>query len=325
MPTIKTHAGIKGLGWIPGNRQHFLSLPVYRSANALYRTAPSVDMRPLDTPVKDQGNLGSCTSFMATGMMQFVRKSLGLPDLSLSELFIYWNERVIEGTTGYDSGASIGDAFQVVASPGACPESDWPYDVTKFTVQPPAQCFTDAALDVATQELALDGSLDSIKQCLAEGSPVGFGFDVYDSFMDIGPDGIMPVPDVNTESVQGGHAAMYVGYDDAKSSFIVRNSWGSSWGAAGYFYMPYQIVTNGMATDFRTVKMVSEPKPQPVPVPVPTPAPGPAPAPGPGPAPVPATAVDQEARDYIASLLAAITASVDGLPPPPWVGKGSPA
>ena len=280
MPTIQTHAGIKGLGWVRGNRKRFLSLPVYRSYSTLYSVTPSVDMRPLDTPIKDQGNLGSCTSFMATGVMQFVRKALGLPDISLSELFIYYNERVLEDTVPYDSGASIEDAFTVLANPGACPETDWPYDINNFTVKPPPNCYTDAAMDVATQEMALDGSLDSIKQALAQGFPVGFGFDVYSSFQNIGPDGIMPVPGA-LEPRLGGHAVMYVGYDDAKQWLITRNSWGTSWGASGYFYMPYEIVANGQASDFRIVQMVSvTPTPQPVPVP-PTPPTPPNPNPCP--------------------------------------------
>jgi C1A family cysteine protease len=308
MPTIQTISGMKGLGWVPGNRVHFKSLPLYKSASGMFKLAPSVDLRSLDTPIKDQGNLGSCTSFMATGVMQFVRKGLGLPDMSLSELFIYYGERVLENTVSYDSGASIGDAFAVLASPGACQETDWPYDISKFTQKPPAQAYTDAALDVAAQELALDGSLDSIKQCLAEGSPVGFGFDVYSSFRNIGADGIMPVPGPD-EELLGGHAVMFVGYNDTTQRLIVRNSWGTGWGASGYFEMPYEIVTNGMAQDFRTVKAVSgTPAPQPEPVPVPTPTPTPTPT------PAPATAVDQEVRDY----LSAVNAAFYGMPIPPW-------
>ena len=210
MSMIRTPAGIKGLGWIPGNRRHFRALPVYKSSSLMHTLTPSVDLRPFDTPIKDQGDLGSCTSFMATGVMQFIRKGLSLPDMSLSELFVYYNERVLEGTVEYDSGASIGDAFTVLANPGACAETDWPYDINVFTKKPPAQCYTDAAMDIATQELALDGSLDSIKQCLAEGFPVGFGFDVYSSFENIGADGIMPVPSL-VEPKLGGHAVMYVG------------------------------------------------------------------------------------------------------------------
>ena len=52
------------------------------------------------------------------------------------------------------------------------------------------------------------------------------------------------MPDTNTESILGGHAVVAVGYDDSKECFIVRNSWGTNWGDAGYFYMPYAYLTN---------------------------------------------------------------------------------
>ena len=312
-PTIITPVGVKGLGWLPGNRRHFRSLRVYRSYSQNYKLLSSVDMRALDTPIKDQGQLGSCTSFMATGIMQFVRKALGLTYISLSELFIYYNERVLEGTVSEDSGASIGDAFAVLNSSGACPESDWPYDPNVFAQKPPQECYTDALFDIATQELALTGSLDSIKQVLAQGFPVGFGFDVYASFRNIGSDGIMPVP-ASSEALLGGHAVMYVGYDDTRQLFIVRNSWGASWGASGYFFMPYEIVTNGMASDFRTVLMVSGAPPNPPPVPVPTPTPTPNPPNPPNP-PAPGT-VDQVVRDYLVE----VDRFLEGRPAPPWEG-----
>lgn len=41
------------------------------------------------------------------------------------------------------------------------------------------------------------------------------------------------------EKLEGGHAALAVGYDDASKMLIVRNSYGADRGAHGYFYMPY--------------------------------------------------------------------------------------
>lgn len=37
----------------------------------------------------------------------------------------------------------------------------------------------------------------------------------------------------------GGHCVTLVGYDDEKSSFILRNSWGTSWANDGYILFPY--------------------------------------------------------------------------------------
>jgi C1A family cysteine protease len=64
--------------------------------------------------------------------------------------------------------------------------------------------------------------------------------------------GIVPLPR-RREQILGGHAVVVVGYDDSQSRFIVRNSWGTAWGLAGYFLMPYAYLTNPrLADDFWT-------------------------------------------------------------------------
>ena len=76
---------------------------------------------------------------------------------------------------------------------------------------------------------------------------------------DVAKTGIMIMPQPG-DSVEGGHAVMCVGYDDKKQLFIVRNSWGTSWGDKGYFYMPYQVIQNtNMSSDFWVIKSVNNP------------------------------------------------------------------
>ena len=65
----------------------------------------------------------------------------------------------------------------------------------------------------------------------------------------------MPGPD---EDVVGGHAVLAVGYDDATQTFLVRNSWGATWGQDGYFTMPYAyLTTRGLSSDFWTIRIVT--------------------------------------------------------------------
>ena len=71
------------------------------------------------------------------------------PDFVPSRLFIYYNERVIEGTVDTDSGAQIRDGIKVVNKQGAAAEKDWPYDIAKFAEKPPAKAFADALKDRA--------------------------------------------------------------------------------------------------------------------------------------------------------------------------------
>ncbi len=97
-----------------------------------------------------------------------------------------------------------------------------------------------------------------MKGCLASGYPFVFGFTVYPSFEsdEVARSGIVPIPGASEQTL-GGHAVLAVGYDDTKNMFIVRNSWGSGWGLAGYFYMPYAyLLDNNLANDFWTIRVV---------------------------------------------------------------------
>ena len=59
------------------------------------------------------------------------------------------------------------------------------------------------------------------------------------------------------ESLLGGHAMVVVGYDEPQRRFLVRNSWGTSWGRQGYGTMSYDyLLDNGLSDDFWTVKLV---------------------------------------------------------------------
>lgn len=219
----------------------------------------AVDLRPHCPPVYDQGELGSCTANAIAGAVQFERMKQSLTDFTPSRLFIYYNERVIENTVASDSGAQIRDGIKSVASQGACPETEWPYDVSKFADAPGAQCYTDAVKDRAVQYLSVAQNASQLKGCLAAGFPVVIGFTVYESFEDapISQTGIMEMPKPN-EMVLGGHAVLVVGYNDEKQWYVVRNSWNESWGDKGYFYMPYAYLLDpNLAGDFWTVRLIS--------------------------------------------------------------------
>jgi C1A family cysteine protease len=101
-------------------------------------------------------------------------------------------------------------------------------------------------------------TLNQLKGCLASGYPFVFGFTVYDSFESpaVAKSSHAPMP-APGEAVIGGHAVMAVGFDDSKQWFIVRNSWGTTWGLKGYFTLPYAYVTDPhLADDFWTIRLV---------------------------------------------------------------------
>lgn len=254
------HRKVHRFGWIPDlpdARDHLYAAPM----EVLKALPTQIDLRPHCPPVYDQGQLGSCTANAIAGAIQFDRMKEGLqPDYIPSRLFVYFNERVIEHTVSTDSGAMIRDGISSVAKQGACSETEWPYDISKFTVKPSAQAYKDAPLDRAVTYSRLIQNVNQLKGCLASGSPFIFGFTVYESFESdaVAQTGVVPMPSPD-EQVLGGHAVMAVGYDDSTQRFIVRNSWGDSWARSGYCVMPYAYITDpNLADDLWTIRLVSK-------------------------------------------------------------------
>lgn len=219
-----------------------------------------VDLRSYCSPVEDQGNLGSCTGNAIAEAIEMLDKRNG-KNTERSRLFVYYYERLLEGTVNRDSGAYIRDGIKVTYNYGVPLESLWPYDVKKYRVPPSKEANADALRrKVTLYERAAD--FNSCINALTNGYPVVVGFEVYASFMGsiVGRTGIMPYPNTKTEPLLGGHAVLLVGYDNSKQWFIVKNSWGSSWGDKGYFYMPYRVIQNpSMSGDFWVIKQVNNP------------------------------------------------------------------
>src|SRR5581483_6823476 len=191
--------------------------------------------------------------------IEFDRLKQRLDDFMPSRLFIYYNERDMEGTVASDAGAMIRDGIKVVNQFGACMESEWPYDINQFTVKPPQAAYDSAMQHKALAYLSIPQNLFQLKGCLAAGFPFVFGFTVYESFESeqMAQTGIMTMPKPNEQSL-GGHAVLAVGYDDNTQMFIVRNSWGADWGQGGYFMMPYTYMTSpDLADDFWTIRLVA--------------------------------------------------------------------
>ena len=263
--------GRRPYGWIP-------SLPDHRdrafrfSAEMGAALPASVDLRPKMPLVYDQGDEGSCTANATAAAVQFLLRPSGdTPWFTPARAFIYWNTRAIEGSVGCDSGGTLRDAIKSVASLGVCAEAAWPYvpdqadDGGVFaagchSAAKPSQAAYDAATAArAISYHAVPQDLLQIKACLAAGFPAVFGFSLYDSFY--GPDG-QPLTDIPMpgphDALDGGHAVVLVGYDDATQRFTARNSWGVAVQNAGHFTLPYAYVTDSdLASDFWTIRSVA--------------------------------------------------------------------
>ena len=257
--TVRGPSPHGGYGWIrdlPDDRDFVYGAPLVRFPQGL---PPSIDRRSECPPVYDQGQLGSCTGNGIAGAIEFDQRKQGTKEFTPSRLFIYYNERVIEGTVDHDAGAQIRDGIKAVAKVGAPPETDWPYDIAKFAQRPPPLAYSDAKQDLVSSYSRVVQDATQMRGCLAEGYPFVFGFTVYQSFesASVAQTGIVPMPGTG-EAVLGGHCVVAVGYDDTKRQFIVRNSWGTGWGLNGYCLMPYEYLINPrLASDFWTIRSVT--------------------------------------------------------------------
>lgn len=221
-----------------------------------------VDLRQYASAIEDQGNLGSCTGNAIAGAIEIIDRKNN-KQLEISRLFIYYQERLLEGTVYYDSGAYIRDGIKACYTYGAPLESIWPYNLSKWATRPTVAAYNDALKRKVTG-YAKCANFAAVKNALAAGTPVIVGFLVYSSFETnaVATTGMMPYPNTRTEQLLGGHAVCIVGYDDTLNGgrFICRNSWGTGWGDRGHFYMPYQVIqTASMSSDFWTISGVRNP------------------------------------------------------------------
>jgi C1A family cysteine protease len=250
----KTNKVISWYGWSPDLPDQRDKL--YGAIAAPPKKLPNAaDLRPGCSSVENQGQLGSCTANALAGHLEFLENKAGKPATDLSRLFIYYNERGIEGTVAQDSGAQLRDGIKTLAKQGVCPEKEWPYVISKFAVKPPASCYRDGLKHQITSYHRIVTLLE-MKTCLADGYPFVFGFTVYESFESpaVAKTGTLNLPTPKEKSL-GGHAVMAVGYNDATNRFIIRNSWGADWGLQGYFTMPYAYLDNrNLSDDFWTIR-----------------------------------------------------------------------
>ena len=252
---------IRKYGWkpdIPDQRDRVCKMSLRQE-----QLPPIVDLRSQFTfDPYDQLSLGSCTAQGIGACHQFNQVKQKLDVFNPSKLFIYFNERAMEGTINEDAGAMIRDGIKSVVAQGVCSEDMWSYsdDSIKFRQKPPKDCYDSAIKHQALVYERVDNRIiNNIKSVLAQGYPIVCGIALYESFESrkVATTGIVPMPDPN-ERMIGGHAVVCVGYDDTKQHWIMRNRWGN-WGDKGYFYLPYNYLTNpNLADDFWVIKFVED-------------------------------------------------------------------
>jgi len=219
----------------------------------------SVDLSQSTDIPKDQGSIGSCTAFAGVGLMEnFYHRNLGgkITDL-LSEKFLYYTTRVniAKWPINEDSGAYIRDTMKAMVKYGVALEKTFPYLTNgqtdcSYSDSPPPSAYTEALNYQVTKYATItDKSQSNLKILLQNGYAFIGGVTCYENFFS-DTNGLIPVPQ---GQVIGGHALLFVGYDDTKQVFKFKNSWGVSWGDKGYGYLPYEYFRTNKVDDIWTI------------------------------------------------------------------------
>src|SRR6266403_1508849 len=205
------------------------------------RIPAAVDLRAHCPPVMDQQSLGSCTAHGITGVLRYEMISKGMPDIPLSRLQLYYDERSMEGTVNSDAGAEIRDGIKSANKKGVAHEALWPYRIKKYRTKAPATVYGDAKKFKALSYQRVEVNASALRQAIAMGHTPVIGVTLYESFEGDGvaKTGMVPMPS-RGEQIAGGHCMFVTGYGQHHGYFTVRNSWGSSWGKAGDCFLPYE-------------------------------------------------------------------------------------
>jgi hypothetical protein len=228
------------------------SIPV-KSGCLSSRYMSQVDLSDEVPPVGDQGGQGSCVSWSVgyyhRTQLEYRERHWDLtdPDHQFSPAFIY---NQVNG--GADRGSYFEHSARLVCEQGCASMADIPYNQYDYLSWPSESAYSHA-IPFRTKawnwmNVRDTAELSNVKQLLANGSTVVLGINCYQNFMNINQfDNIYCVADRYGPNTFG-HGVTIVGYDDSLpthdgiGALKLVNSFGTGWGANGFWWMSYKAV-----------------------------------------------------------------------------------
>lgn len=219
-----------------------------KPSNTLPKNA---DLRRYFSSVKNQGKQGACSSFSLTSVFEYFLNNETHQNDDMSEAYVYYNAREIQGDTSIDEGANLYNVIRGMAAKGVCLEALCPYDSSVFDKRPSNEAYEDGKEHTVTKAKDVPVSVESVKSAVNDGYPVVGCFRIFESLQE-NTNGFIPMPtdEERSHEEEKFHAMVICGYNDKHGHFIVRNSWGTGFGDKGYCYLPYSYLRDSDLTRY---------------------------------------------------------------------------
>jgi C1A family cysteine protease len=271
IPALEVHAGSRpktmGKGWKrsrPGvehssARAHF-GAPSNLPAEA---TALLAHLRE----IRDQEDTSACTAFATCYAVETRLRLMGYEPPSISRRALYTASGMLEASPPKDDGRDPTDVAVAISTAGLVAEDRWPWDVAKVVAPLPWDVQQVASAFRVSNHWRINSQgasrAEEVAHALSLGYPVIFGTQVGQAFEDYAPTrGSLQaavLPASNADSL-GGHMLCLLGYTTVNGQRLFRgvNSWGTSWGDSGLFWMADSSVAadDALISDFFVFEVV---------------------------------------------------------------------
>jgi len=210
--------------------------PVYVPSEIAAPIPPSYDWRTKGavTPIKNQGQCGSCWSFSTTGSTEGCHKLAGHTLVSLSEQNLM-DCSTAQGNEGCDGGLMTAAMDYIISNNGVDTEKSYPYTAEDGT------CNFNAANVGSTLSSYINVASGNENDLLQKASvgPTSVAIDASQSSFQFYNSGVYSDPNCSTTSLDHGVLVVGWGVDSTSNAayWLVKNSWGTDWGLNGYIEM----------------------------------------------------------------------------------------
>lgn len=211
----------------------------------------SADLKKYFPPIKNQGKQGACSSFSLTSVFEYFLNNETHKNDDMSEAYVYYNAREIQGDTSIDEGANLYNVIRGMVDKGVCLEELCPYDSSVFDKRPSNEAYENGKDHTVTSAKDVPISVEIVKSAIKDGYPVIGCFRIFESLQE-NTSGYIPMPSdyERNHEEEKFHAMVICGYNDKHGHFIVRNSWGTDFGDNGYCYLPYSYLRDSDLTRY---------------------------------------------------------------------------